>query len=244
MYQALIKLFERKLDLPRHAVCRTQCDAKSKIAQLPWHVGEKFRKSRRRLVIVRDTHRSDQRASKLKSGLRDPRDLADRLFANENKANWSYLREFLARIHDSAEEGWAAVALTSVVKCTNVGRNNPRARRSTQKMRDSCIRSIGVIGRELKILKPTHVIAILDASYDNHLDDLRWAGDQVWWDLTARDNTIPCGKAKIPWFERELVGLSGRVRFVRTAPPQGKPCEPYVHLLERWTTFGEPPRAL
>jgi hypothetical protein len=239
VYKALAKLFERELELAKNDVCRQQCDAKSKIPQLPWYVGESYAKQDRRLVILRDTHRSDQRASKM-GGLRDPRELTERLLWNETKANWSYIYEFLELLHGDAEEGLDAVAMTSIVKCTNVGRNNPKARRSSEKMRESCIRTLGVIGKELELLAPTHVLAILDATYDPYLNDLRWAGDQVWWNLNAPDNTVKCGKVTMAWFERELVGLSGRVRFVRVAPPQGKPREPYLRRLHQWVTVGEP----
>ena len=124
MYKALTQLYDRELQLPKNDVCKHQCDAKSKIPQLPWFIGESYAKSDRRLVILRDTHRSDQRAGKI-SKLRDPRELTERLLWNDARAIWDYVYGFLELLHGDAEEGLDAVAMTSIVKCTNVGRGNP-----------------------------------------------------------------------------------------------------------------------
>ncbi|MFO7653046.1 MAG: hypothetical protein R6X25_04410 [Candidatus Krumholzibacteriia bacterium] len=241
MYDTIRALYEKDLKVPHNDFCRHTCDARHKVPILPWHIGSEYRKSDQRLVILREPHRSDQRMRKLESGIKDPRELADRLFRTESKAIWSYLRAFLERVHGSADEGWERIVLTSAVKCTNVGRNNPTARRTTQRMRESCIREVGMIRRELKRLRPTHLVAILDASYDDYLDDLRWAGDQAWWNLMQPDNKAECGKSTVAWFERELIGRGGRVRFLRVGPPQGKPRDAYVELLARWLAVGELP---
>ncbi len=234
MYKELTAIYESDLRIPHNEICTRFCDAKYKVPLLPWHIGKQYGASVPRIVFVGKPHREDLPTQRLTSGLQDGQALADTLFRTSTWAYWSYTREILAAVFGNTETGWEQVALTNIIKCTSVGRESGGADRTTSRMKDACIRNLGVIRAELRLLRPTHVIMYLGSSYDSYIKDMRWDERQAWRDLTAVSHVKECGGRPLKWYEKSLERSGSTTRFLRVGHPQGKPKKAYIGLLRDW----------
>jgi hypothetical protein len=101
-------------------------------------------------------------------------------------------------------------------------------------MMNSCIGTLGVIRKELAILKPATVILYTGKDYDNWIPRLMWASRQKWRSLTNEAHEVDCDGVRLRWWEGELTGGPTHVRVLRVGHPQGKPVDAYVRMLSDW----------
>ena len=238
LFERIARLYEEGLRVPASNVCRLRCDARDKRPLLPWHVGDHYESDPRRLVIVGKPHRDDLPTVERPAGTQDGRVLADRLFRTRPWPFWRYTREVLARVYGSGEEGWDRVVLTTIVKCTSARGGSEGIDETTSTMKVSCIREVGVLRRELEILKPRTLVLYTGRGYDDWLEYLCWSPAQRWQEVTGRLNMRDCGGIPMPWREGEIAGGEEPVRVLRLGHPQGKPMAAYVGMLHEWLTRG------
>lgn len=231
-FEQLCRLYEERLHLPANAVCSRQCDAHIKNPLPIWHIGSNFFGSNPRVLFVGKPHRGTPGVVR-PSGVIDPRDLVESDLQYRSWAYWGYTREIASRLFGSEKEGWESIALTNLVKCTNVDagwKGAPTADQTTRRMAECCIRELGVISAEIFLLKPTHVVFYTAALFPDLLERLppfRWR--------TSKRTRRRCGRKSLPWWERTGTADGfGRLQMLVTGHPERMRKEDFVRLVVRW----------
>lgn len=234
MFEDIARLYEQTLRVPKHEVCRSACDARFKRPLLPWHIGDLYAADPRRLVIIGKPHREDEPTISRQAGTQDGRETAERLFNTRYSSFWSYTADILSRVYGSAEDGWRRIVLTTIVKCTNATKGADGGDTTSGLMKSSCIGTLGVIRKELGILRPRTIVLYTGDKYDTWVPQLNWDSEQRWRDLTMRGHRVDCGGTLLHWWEGALSDRQTTVRVLRVGHPLFKPSEAYVRLLAAW----------
>ena len=195
LYNRLLGLYERRLHLPKNAVCR-HCDAKHKMPLAPWHIGRSFCEEDTRVVFVGKPHRGTP-AEPNDAGIIDPRAAVNSTFRKRRWPYWSYTREIAAEVFDGAKRGWDRIAMTNVIKCTNVGGDDASMDTTTPTMIDSCVRELKVLNHELQTLKPTHIVLYTGKLIPDVVEHLTLDSATSW--TAVEDGHRDCGKKRLLW---------------------------------------------
>ena len=136
-------LFEDELHLLKNPTCE-RCDAQAKKPLLPWLVGTNFLISADRIFFVGKPHRGTP-GSPLPSGMIDPTDEVEGLWSKALPF-WIYTRQIAENLYGS--RAFDFIALTNLIKCTNVGLDEGRLDRQDN-LPDGRVLHPG-IGRDLE----------------------------------------------------------------------------------------------
>jgi hypothetical protein len=225
-------LYEKRLHLPKGRVCSRECDAKIKHPLPVWHVGSAFSQANPRVLFVGKPHRGVPGKTR-PSGLIDPREMVEHDLRHRSWPYWSYTREIAGRLFGSLDDGWDRIALTNLVKCTNVDAGwsgAPTVDQTSRIMAECCVGKLGVISAEILALQPTHVVFYTYAFFPDLLEELqpfRWT--------TTKRTTRRCGKKALPWWEREATAPEvGAIRVLITGHPERMKKDSYIRLIARW----------
>jgi len=182
-----------------------------------WHVGDKFEDEKNKILFIGKTARGKDIEGVLRNGIRDVTELANKLYKS-SWAYWSYTREIVTQIFGDADNGWNNIAFTNAIKCNN----SKTIDKTTIKMKDSCIRDLEILWREIEILKPNKIIFYTSWGLDDYIENYRIGVKYK--DITTRGHKIVVGKKTIPWWERRFYDEDGQeiMRFLRTAHPERK----------------------
>jgi hypothetical protein len=232
LFQELCRLYETELRLLIHPVCAKQCDATIKNPLVAWHVGTDFHRALPRVLFVGKPHRGIPGAVR-SSGVIDPRRMVEEDLRHRSWPYWSYTREIAARIFGTHERGWDQIALTNIIKCTNVDAGwdgAPTGDTTTRTMAECCVSKLGVISHEILLLRPTHVVFYTGGLWPELLEELApftWRG--------GRPGHVPCGAKRLFWWEREADGPQIRdLKVLITGHPERMRKEDYVGLIASW----------
>ncbi len=191
-----------------------------------WFVGDEFERQEKRVLFIgknargapaEDYEENRNGAPFLNEFRHARRDLWDRSWAY-----WSYTRAVCENLF--GDTGFEAAAFTNMVKCNGSDTRDT----TTDSMRECCIAELGVIKREIEIIRPTHVVCITGADYDYRLTNL--------FDGLACTNavSVAVGSKTMPWAEFDAVSGRREIKVLRVGHPERKKKEPYVAAVTQW----------
>ncbi|MBE9501876.1 MAG: hypothetical protein KAX23_04700 [Dehalococcoidia bacterium] len=198
-----------------------------------WHVGNKFEDDENKIIFVGKPARGEL-GMETGHGYIDTRECGEKLFFEKSWPYWSYTREIASRIYGTSEEGWEHIAFTNIVKCNNSDTTDA----ATTEMKENCLNKLGVLWREIEVLKPKRIIFYTHWFYDDYIDRFRF-GD-YYQDKASRTHTIPNGKKVVSWWHREFLHNDRvAIRFLRTSHPERQQREGFVGKIVNWITYDE-----
>jgi hypothetical protein len=229
--RAFQKLYERDLHLLANPICR-DCDARVRHPLLPWLVGRRFFETSERLVFVGKPHRGIP-GEILPSGIVDPRHSVQPGLWNSKWPYWRYTREIAENLY--GENAFESIAMTNLIKCTNVAPGDLSQDQTSYLMAECCILRLGVIWRELELLEPRTIVFYTHGLYRHTLDSLPIAVPGTIRELASQNYAVQCGKKRLRWWERECkTSWADRVRILTVGHPERMRRTDYGRLITDW----------
>lgn len=222
-------LYEDELMLLKNSVCRN-CSPKYKHPLLPWIVGEKYWKTDERLLFIGKPHRGIP-GSILDSGIIDPTDEieGDKGLWSWNKPYWRYTKDIAEEIY--GETALQSIALSNVVKCSNTDERD----QTTWDMASKCIAELGVIWREMEVLKPRNIVCYTYSLFPELLREVPIALPGTTREITGSSNRVPCGEKLLGWWDRAFQARWGEpVRLLVLGHPERMAKADYITRVCRW----------
>lgn len=193
-----------------------------------WNVGNKYETDQYKVMFVGKPARGLP-GKETDYGFLDCRECGLKLYNEKGWPYWNYTKEIAKRLYGSAEEGWNRIAFTNIIKCNN----SYDVDTATYEMKKYCIDELGVIWKEIAVLKPKNVIFYTHWYYDNFID--RFMLGDHYKDITDRHHWIPNGSKKMSWWHREFYNEGQLVmRMLRTAHPERQKKEEFVNRIVDW----------
>jgi len=192
-------------------------------------VGASYACDSHRIVFIGKTARGWNSPDELaQQGFIDGTGMADQLIHGRSWPYWSYTNSILETVFGSLHSGWERIAFTNLVKCNN----SDGADTTPRTCAAHCLDDLGVVWKELEILKPKNIIMYTGDHYDDFIE--RYSLGYEYQDKTRRDHRIPNGKKMMLWWERHCVDRDGRrFRILRTAHPERQQKESFVCQIAR-----------
>lgn len=190
-----------------------------------WFVGNAFAEQETRILFVGKNARGfgdEQPYTKRYHNVYD----YGRELTTKGWAYWNYTGEIIKAIYGIGYNNPELTAITNIVKC-----NNSEGIDTTSTcMKDHCIKELRVLNRELRIIKPTHVVFYTGWNYDSYID---YAFDEI---LVAGSvtETKTIGQYNAPWREGKAIVNGQRILFLRTCHPERKKKEDFVNAVVDW----------
>lgn len=239
-FEQLCHLYESELRLLQNPAC-LRCDARIRHPLPPYHIGVQFWNSEERILFVGKPHRGIPGIIR-PSGVQDARNVAKDYFFNYSTAYWVYTREIAARIYGDEVQAWDHIAMTNLIKCTNVEGEDPgnAADATTRTMAAGCVSQLQVLAHEIRLLKPRTVICYAFSFFKELLHNLVPESGSSWSDVTSFDNRIICGAKRLGWWERRCsTSWCAQLRFLVVGHPERMQKEDYVAALVAWIEQGK-----
>jgi len=232
----VIRKMYKRIKLRTNPVCK-KCKPLNKNPVSIWQVGKKFNRDKYKLLFVGKTGRGDWgRTNKSGYVYLNMSDIRERFLTYSNPY-WSYTREIVTRIYGSPEEGWNRIAFTNIIKCTDTDTVDT----TENSVKDNCILKLGVIQKEIEILKPKNVIFYTGSYYDDQIDGLidnlknSFKGENV---VTLSKRNLRAGSNgnRLKLYQKELLNRKGNriMRFLITSHPERQTEERFVSNITRW----------
>jgi hypothetical protein len=230
-FSELWDLYENRLRLLANPTCQ-RCDAIVRRPLAVWHVGRQFSRTRPRVLFVGKPHRGVPGEVR-PSGVIDPRGRI-RDLRREPWPYWSYTALIAQRVFGDAQDPWEHIALTNLVKCTNVAEQGGSADKTTETMVRCCVGELGVLPAEIALLKPTHVVFYTAGLYPRFLESLQISPAVKWRDVVARE-WRPCGRKRLSWREREAeTSWCFPMRALITGHPERMQKDDFTRMIADW----------
>jgi len=245
----------KKNNIGRNTICqscRKDVCEKNEFMSEPlsiWHVGQKYFESDVRILFVGKPHRGEPYNSEensdfpnLNNQLLETEDyilgiaenLAAELFYNSGWAYWEYTKQILGKIFDSVDEGWKKVAITNLIKCTNTKTED----KTEEIMKKNCIEKLGIVWKEIDILKPTNVVLYLGPDYDEFIENKmlkKFLNINKIEEVYNKDHFINIGNKKCRCWERNLLLNCGKeINLLRISHPQFMNKKEYINEIKKW----------
>lgn len=231
LFEKLCHLYEVDLRLLRNPSC-DGCDARIRHPLTVWHVGREYSTSAHRILFIGKPHRGKPGTVR-PSGLIDPRALVEDTLRSKRWPYWSYTVEIARLIHGSAEAGWNRIAMTNVIKCTNVDKGESAVDTTSLSMVRKCAIELDVISAEIRILRPTNLILYAANFYPHLIKALRLGASSPWRDVVHTQKH--CGRKLLPWRERVAeASWGGPLRLLVTGHPERMHRGDYTQLVSEW----------
>ncbi len=224
--------FKNILHLPHNNTCNN-CSPKFKNPMLPWIVGSKFDQADDKILFVGKPHRGRPGTILLPSEILDPTDEVNNGLWNKAWPYWSYTREICERIY--GEGALDYISFSNIVKCSNTDADDS----TTEGMMNGCVNKLGVIWKEIAILKAKNVVFYTYSLYRDAIRDIQVAIPGSIIDVTTDNHRVACGNKTIGWWEREFSAVwSDKVRLLVTGHPERMKKASYVDLVSNWIMAG------
>lgn len=223
--------FESELQLLQNPICR-QCDAEIRHPLLPWLVGPKFSESPYRVVFIGKPHRGIP-GETLPSGIIDPTTLVANELWDWWPAYWSYTRAIAENLYGRNSHEF--IAITNLIKCTNVDDGQITTDKTTYKMSESCILKLGVVWREIERLKARTVVFYTYGLFREMLQAVPVALDTSVQEITSQVHRAQCRDKRLGWWERACrTTWNDDLRILVVGHPERMARLEYVELLTNW----------
>ena len=224
-------IFEEELVLLKNKIC-DKCDALIKHPVMPWIVGDNYFKSVEKVLFIGKPHRGVP-GEEFPSGILDPREPHLDWLMDCPWPYWSYTKEILISLYGN-DDPWDYCPFTNIIKCTNVGgEGNPTNDATTYHMAECCIRDLGVIFKEIEVLKPQHIIFYTYSLYPELLSNLPFANSIT--ETTNQNHKVRCGEKNLGWWTRlAKTSWSNNVKILVTGHPERMKKDHFVSLITDW----------
>jgi len=230
----------KKIKLSNNPVCN-KCKPLHKTPVSIWYVGSKFTHDKYKILFVGKTGRDAWDINKKLGYDSLPKEEVEDRFLNYTNQFWMYTREIVSEIHGSPEKGLHRIAFTNIMKCPDTATVDT----TDDSVKDNCILKLGVIQKEIEILKPKNVIFYTGPQYDDQIDGLinnlkiSFNAQKI---VTLSKRNIKVGSKGNPLklYQMELLDRKGKliIRFLITSHPQGQNEARFVSNLTRWILKG------
>lgn len=211
-------------------ICQ-QCDAQVRHPLLPWLVGEKFADSTERIVFVGKPHRGEP-GQILPSGIMDPTPYTDTLWG-KSWPYWRYTRDIAQNLY--GENAADFIALTNLIKCTNVDGESTSTDRTSYEMADRCVLRLGLIWREIELLEARTVVFYTYSLFRNVLEPVPVARKGTVQEVHPQDHYQTCRNKRLWWWERACrTAWTENLRILVVGHPERQARIEYVKLLTTW----------
>lgn len=235
-FAQLLEVYEGDLRLLNNDVCR-ECRPRIPHPLAVWHIGQDFAAASIRILFVGKPHRGIEGGipggTTLPSGLIDARRLVERELRWKSWPYWSYTLDIARIVHGSTAAGWNRIAMTNLVKCTNVCHGEDSSDASTLDMTRRCVLEVGVLTAELEILRPTHVIFYTASFFPEVLLSASLGATTSWQDVT--NERRPCGKKLLPWRHRVAdTPWASPMNVLITGHPERMNRLEYTNMIADW----------
>ena len=185
-----------------------------------------------RVLFVGKPHRGTPGESR-PSGLLDPRRVVEEVLRCKRWPYWRYTLAIGGLVHGTEDIGWDRIALTNLVKCTNVDGTSASVDLTTVKMVRCCTVEIGVIWAEIKLLRPTHVVFYTANLFPEIWTSVLLGTSSVWRDIER--TTRQCGQKRLAWWTREAeTAWANPLRVLITGHPERMQRHDYTHIIADW----------
>jgi len=199
-----------------------------------FHVGSNFEKDKYRIVFVGKNTFYSKKDFEAEANGKHFADVTqtgrDSIRGEGIKSSyWSYIRAIIAKLYDKErfEDAIENISLTNIIKCNTTGEDGDYRDKTPKEIIDSCLKS-RIFEKEIKILKPKHIVFFTGKYYDDYLNRIN-LGDKI---RDKGDKTIDNGK--IVLWERDFLFQKEKIKVLRISHPQGKHKEAFVDAVVSW----------
>ena len=156
---------------------------------------------------------------------------------------WRYTRLIAEQVFGDWQEGWNRIALSNIVKCTMADAMTKSLvpKNKQHQMVEHCVGTLGVIGREIEQLKPTHIVFYTYAytcpngELGKALQDLRISGSDRW--NTVGNELRDCGAKKLGWWTMKVeTSWAIPMHILVTHHPERKKRRDFTKFVAAWIT--------
>jgi hypothetical protein len=229
IYNKLIELYQKELDIPNNEICKT-CDSSFKQPLLPWNIGEKYFTEKGRIFIAGKPHRGTP-GNLIDNTIIDGRARGKELFLKKNWPYWNYTKIILNNIFHSSEESWKHIAFSNVVKCTSTNNQD----KTSLECAEHCIIHNKVIFKEIELLQPRKVLFFTWHLHRHLFKEIPFAKTTTIIEHTNINFKKDCGAKKLGWWERSFMSTwNTKVDFLIVGHPERMKKEEYVNLITEW----------
>ena len=236
--QEIAERYRAKSD--RCKVCKEYCEEKRLQLHGPlsfFHIGEKFKHDRYKVVFVGKTHWYDKtEVEKLKflgsSTFRDCRDDGITMFLTRQSMFWRYIHEIAKRLYPEEENEAAILNYISITNLTKCNTSTDYRDTTPYDLTDNCIE---IFEEEIKALRPKYMVLFTGKDYDSYIYRLSFG-----YAISPRDMTKRTYKSEIKkqsyvwwWYRQFYENGEARMHLLRTRHPQGAPKE-LVDEIVKW----------
>lgn len=218
--KCLLELY-RELHFGQNPVCQ-KCRKEGTALSRPigaWLIGNEFYTHNTRVLFVGKNARGemDEPDRGFQTAFKVSRELW-----NKPWPYWSYTRAITQRLYgnDSIEN----IAFTNIVKCNDSEREDT----TSDHTKNCCICELKVIGKEIAIIEPTHIIFYTSWWYDEYIHSIF---DEF---NIMKDTKISIGNGEMPWLEANGSLEGKNIKVLRIGHPQGKNKSEYVSAVAEW----------
>jgi len=208
-----------------------ECRANKEIMSRPvsaWFVGNRFDETKTSILFVGKNARGffpnaskeDERG--VSEGINNA--FSSRLdLTGKGWAFWNYTKDIIREVFgDDSQEH---VALTNMVKCND----SDGVDTTTDSMKDACIKEFRVINKEIRIIRPSHIVFYTGTDYDAYI---KYVFDSmVFWDQASR---LMIGKYMAPWGKGVGYVNNQKIEFLRVCHPERKNKADFVKNICEW----------
>jgi hypothetical protein len=189
-----------------------------------------------RVLFVGKPHRGG-RDQALDSGFIDPAAWVAKDLWNKPWAYWSYTREIAENLY--GQSAFDFIAMTNCIKCTNVDTKkhgkSTSTDRTTFKMAESCISKLGVIWKEIVLLKARTVIFYTFGLHRRLLEAVPITLSDTIEERTPQNHLVRCRNKWLGWWERSCkTPWTDNLRILVVGHPERMARREYVELVTNW----------
>jgi hypothetical protein len=235
-----VRQMYRGIKLLKNPVCR-ECNPKNKNPMSIWHVGCKFPRDKYKILFVGKTGRGYWGKPNKSGYVFATRTDVDNRFFESEYPYWSYTRDIVSNVYGSPENGWDRIAFTNIIKCTDT----LTVDQTGTSVKNNCILNLGVIQKEIEVLKPKNVIFYTGPSYDNYttalIKNLKVSFKAQ--KIVSSKRSIKSGSENgntLKFDQKELIDKKGKtiMRFLITSHPERQKKERFIRNTVRWIQRG------
>ena len=148
------------------------------------------------------------------------------LWNSRKWAFWSYTQAIAQQLFpgETLEGCRERIGMTNLVRCNH----SPTTDKTSDSMKRHCVLELQVFSREVKILRPTHIVLYTGNSYDIVKP---WGLEGF---TEIRTETVPVGKRVMPWLEATAVVDGEAVHMLRVGHPERKGKAAFVEMVTQW----------
>lgn len=201
-----------------------------------FHIGSNFNKDKYKIVFVGKNSWYDiddfYEDRYVKGCFADTRQVGRDSINGDNNKNspyWGYIRSITEKLYGNIRVGIENIACTNIIKCNTTGEKDDYSDNTAKDIIQNCI-SFGIFEKEIKIMRPKHIIFLTGTAYDDAIKNFKFGCSKV---IDGGKTRLDGGKI-VKW-TRKLYH-NGKLKYfiLRTSHPQGKNKEAFTSNIIDW----------